>query len=50
VGAQFPRAQRGLLSRPTVEEVFQYRAHVDAALAALLADAPEQQCQTSRRG
>jgi ergothioneine biosynthesis protein EgtB len=43
VGAQFPRARRGLLSRPTVEEVFHYRAHVDTALAALLAGAPEQQ-------
>jgi ergothioneine biosynthesis protein EgtB len=38
VGAQFPRAQRGLLSRPTVEQVYRYRAHVDAAMAALLAD------------
>jgi len=39
VGAQFARAQRGLLSRPTVEQVYRYRAHVDAAMAALLADA-----------
>jgi len=38
VGAQFPRPQRGLLSRPTVDEVYRYRAHVDAAMAALLAD------------
>ena len=32
VGAQFPRAQRGLLSRPTVDEVFQYRQYVDRSL------------------
>ena len=41
VGAQYPRAARGLLSRPTVEEVLNYRAHVDVAMAALLADADE---------
>ncbi|MGH8682665.1 MAG: hypothetical protein ACREVS_00460, partial [Burkholderiales bacterium] len=29
VGTFFPRLQRGLLSRPTVEEVYRYRAHVD---------------------
>lgn len=30
VGEQFPRAQRGLLSRPSQAEVLNYRAHVDA--------------------
>jgi ergothioneine biosynthesis protein EgtB len=39
IGTQFPRAQRGLLSRPTVEEVYRYRAHVDRAMAELLAEA-----------
>jgi ergothioneine biosynthesis protein EgtB len=29
----FPRAGRGLLSRPTVDEVYRYRAHVDRAVA-----------------
>ena len=29
VGEQFPRDRRGLLSRPTVREVFAYRKHVD---------------------
>src|ERR1700685_896834 len=29
VGPRWPRAQRGLLSRPTVVEVFGYRAYVD---------------------
>lgn len=36
-GTPFPRPQRGLLSRPTVDQVFAYRAHVDAAMAQLLA-------------
>ena len=36
VGTPFPRPKRGALSRPTVEEVFAYRAHVDAAMRALL--------------
>jgi ergothioneine biosynthesis protein EgtB len=43
VGAQYPRPRRGLLSRPTVEEVFHYRAHVDAAIAALLDGAQEKE-------
>jgi ergothioneine biosynthesis protein EgtB len=29
VGRMQPRAQRGLLSRPSVEEVYRYRGHVD---------------------
>ncbi len=37
VGTFFPRPKRGLLSRPTVDEVFQYRAHVDRQMHALLA-------------
>ena len=32
VGEQFPRAQRGLLSRPTVAEVLEYRRYVDQYL------------------
>lgn len=39
VGRQYPRAQRGLLSRPTVDEVYRYRAHVDRAMGELLAEA-----------
>jgi ergothioneine biosynthesis protein EgtB len=41
VGSFFPRAQRGLLARPTVEEIYRYRAHVDAGMAELLDAAPE---------
>ena len=39
VGTFFPRSKRGLLSRPTVEEVFQYRAHVDRHMHDLLSAA-----------
>jgi ergothioneine biosynthesis protein EgtB len=41
VGTFWPREQRGLLSRPTVAEVFRYRAHVDAALLRLLRETDE---------
>lgn len=41
-GTFFPRPQRGMLSRPTVAEVYRYRHHVDAAMRELLADSPEQ--------
>lgn len=41
VGARHPRHQRGLVSRPTVAEVYQYREHVDRAMTSLLADVPE---------
>ena len=36
VGEQFPRAERGLLSRPTVSEVMRYRKHVDEAMTRAL--------------
>jgi ergothioneine biosynthesis protein EgtB len=36
VGQRHPRSQRGLLSRPTVEQVYQYRAFVDEAMQKLL--------------
>lgn len=32
VGKPFPRHQRGLLTRPTVKEVYSYRRHVDDAM------------------
>ena len=40
-GQPFPRPQRGLLSRPTVAEIYRYRAYVDEAMTALLATLPE---------
>jgi ergothioneine biosynthesis protein EgtB len=39
VGPRWPRAQRGLLSRPTVVEVFDYRAYVDKHVVRLLREA-----------
>jgi ergothioneine biosynthesis protein EgtB len=36
IGPRWPRHQRGLLSRPTVVEVFGYRAYVDKHVARLL--------------
>jgi len=36
VGQRHPRPQRGLLSRPTVEEVYRYRAYVDEGMRSLL--------------
>ncbi len=35
-GERHCRAQRGLVTRPTVSEVFAYRAHVDSAMARLI--------------
>ena len=42
VGARQPRAQRGLLTRPTLEDVLAYRNHVDAAMAELFKQTPAQ--------
>lgn len=36
VGEQYPRHERGLLSRPTVDEVWRYREHVDEAMCRLI--------------
>ncbi|MEZ6100174.1 MAG: ergothioneine biosynthesis protein EgtB [Pirellulaceae bacterium] len=36
VGKQYPRSKRGLLSRPTVDEVFAYRREVDARMLEFL--------------
>src|SRR5690606_1556379 len=35
VGPQFQRAARGVLTRPTVDETYRYRAHVDAHMRRL---------------
>ncbi len=36
IGEQFPRPRRGTLSRPTIDEIYAYRAYVDEAIARLL--------------
>src|SRR5262249_54437258 len=38
VGAQHPRPQRGLLTRPSLDEVLAYRAHVDHHVLEVLTD------------
>ena len=49
-GTPFPRAQRGMLSRPTVAEVYSYRAHVDLGMEALLLNPPaEHAAEIARR-
>ena len=40
VGPRHPRPNRGLLTRPGAADIARYRAHVDAAMARLLADCP----------
>jgi ergothioneine biosynthesis protein EgtB len=43
VGEKHPRGERGMLSRPSLGDIFCYRRHVDEAILALLSDerAPE---------
>jgi len=41
-GTFFPQHQRGLLSRPTVADIYRYRTHVDEALQTLLNNLPQQ--------
>jgi formylglycine-generating enzyme required for sulfatase activity len=40
VGARHPRAERGLLSRPGIAEIADYREHVDDAMLAAIATMP----------
>ncbi|MFZ9736939.1 MAG: ergothioneine biosynthesis protein EgtB [Prochlorotrichaceae cyanobacterium] len=41
VGDRHPRPQRGLLARPTVADIYAYRAYVDQAMEKLLDQAPD---------
>ncbi|MCP3868491.1 MAG: ergothioneine biosynthesis protein EgtB [Gammaproteobacteria bacterium] len=45
-GEMYPRPERGLLSRPTVEEVFRYRAHVDTGMVQLMESVDIEQWET----
>ena len=36
VGDQYPRPERGLVTRPSLDRVFEYRAHIDRSVLALL--------------
>lgn len=42
VGSRHPRPERGMLSRPTVAEVYRYRSHVDGAMQRWLSDRAEE--------
>lgn len=46
VGQQYPRPQRGLLSRPTVKEVMDYRQAVTEAMLTLLSDQQHPELET----
>jgi len=46
VGDQFPRPQRGLLSRPTLSEVLSYRTEIEQKLKDFIADASAQIWET----
>jgi len=41
IGAQHPRPRRGLLSRPSLDEVLAYRDHVDRAMQQFLSAGPD---------
>jgi ergothioneine biosynthesis protein EgtB len=43
LGPRHPRPQRGLLSRPSLAEVWHYREHIDAAVLRWLAEASDAQ-------
>jgi ergothioneine biosynthesis protein EgtB len=42
VGARHPRPMRGLLTRPSCDEVTEYRAHVDAVMDGFIPTAPRE--------
>ena len=50
VGVQFPRPQRGLLSRPSQREILDYRAYVDNHMMGLLAEFPTQESKPGVEG
>ncbi len=55
VGTQFPRPRRGMISRPSLEQVLEYRTHTDARVQQLLksfiaADAPRDLLSLLRLG
>lgn len=46
IGQQHPRPERGLLSRPTVAEIYQYRRHIDEHMMQLLSNTDQPDYQT----
>ena len=41
VGERQPRPRRGMITRPSLDEILAYRSHVDAAMERLIASGPE---------
>ncbi len=46
VGERHPRSERGVLSRPPIREILEWRAEVDAGLMQLLGNEPTSELQT----
>ncbi len=46
VGKQFSRPERGMLSRPTVEEVYRYRQHIDHEMQRFLEGLSEERLES----
>ena len=46
VGERHPRSERGVLSRPPIREIIEWRAEVDAGLTQLLGNEPTPELQT----
>jgi ergothioneine biosynthesis protein EgtB len=44
-GPRHSRPERGLITRPSAAEIATYRAHVDAAVAALIETVPDRKCE-----
>jgi len=49
-GKRHSRARRGMVTRPTLDEVLAYRAHVDAEIVAALPDLPHEARELVRLG
>ena len=49
IGEQYPRTQRGLLSRPTVTDIMSYRKHVDDAMTLLLSQIDQGQLDLNQQ-
>ncbi|MEL6869004.1 MAG: ergothioneine biosynthesis protein EgtB [Pseudomonadota bacterium] len=49
-GSMHPRAERGLISRPTLEDVLMYRRHVDGAMLSLLGERLNELLSEASRG
>ena len=50
IGERQPRAERGLLTRPALSKVHEYRAHVDEHMARIVADPSEEQAELLELG